>query len=125
MVFDEYVDQFKEAIDVLFSDKARFGAIFVIAAIVLGILAAVNIAPSFTGFVHNPDLNYCSYPINKQSFILVPVFTYFTNPPLGQSEMACPFLTQNYPLIIIYYIEISAILIIAVLIGIMVLNLSG
>lgn len=115
-----------EAIGILVSDIPRFLVIFLFGGIILGYFAAGNLAPTVSGVINNPDLAYCGKAaILKQPIILIPIFTYLTNPPLGQAEMACVFISQDYTLIGIYYAEIMVILFVAAIAGIIFLNLTG
>lgn len=127
-MFEDMVDELRDAVGVLTSDIPRLLSIFLIAGFITGALIVVNLAPNYTGYVKNPDLAYCgnpNYPILSQSIIYVPIATYFSNPPLSQAEVDCPIYSGNYLLVGLYYAEISATLLIIVFLGILFLHLDG
>lgn len=124
--FGNFKNGFIETLGVLFSDWIRLAMMFVAGLMILGVILATNLIPQFTGFVHNPDLKYCgTAPVLEQWFVLVPIISYFTNPPLGQAQVVCPVMQGEVTLLLAWYMEIMVVVFIGAMVGIKVLNLSG
>ncbi len=121
MDLSEIIDRLRDAFSYMISDIPRFAGMFVISAIALGVIVGSAYTPQVALGVRGVSSSIAC-PQNN-SFIL-PLFTHVTDMAQGVVLIQCAGNEADIPVLVAYYIEITLIIIILVLIGIIVLNLG-
>lgn len=112
------IDELREGVETFVAifqeDYLRIFYLLLVSAVILGVFLAASVIPNYFGIgPKNPDFAYCASPgdayVLQQGFVLAPLFTYITNPPLGQAQMGCPVVTSNYGLIALYFVEMTVV----------------
>lgn len=115
------LDQMREGFSVMTSDMTRFAFIFLAGAIVLGVVLGSAFVPQIFASTANP---YATPTLCQSSYYIFPIFVHgFSN--LATAQIQCAITSVNIPVIIVYYITLTGIILLGGYIAIVVLNLSG
>lgn len=116
------IDELKDGIGVLLGDMQRFGAVLLISGIVLAVVLMTSFVPQLFAQTTNP---YSTPETCSKSYYIFPIFMNLGNLVLATAEIQCVVMSVNLVAIILYYLEITGLLLLALYIGILVFHLNG
>lgn len=129
-MMDEIGEGFETYLNIFRDEPFRLFWIPIFAAIITGVFLAAGTIPTKFGIgPHNPDIDYCvavnTPAVLTQGFILSPILTYISNPPLGEAELACPVILSDYGLMALWWIEATFIVVFLSFIGTIIAHSFG
>ena len=122
-MLDGIGDRIRNAIEMMIGDSARLGGLALAALIILGLLIGSAYLPSMIiqGKLSSSISQYCNKP-----YYVLPFFTNGVNTFLIETEVQC--LGISSPLIqtlVLWYLEVLALVLIGVFAGIIIWDLQG
>lgn len=121
-MLEEMVDAIKDPLGVLVSDPVRFAMVFIFSAIVLGVIIGSAYAPTLGGALVGTTITAsCT---NQTAPLIVPLVSYLENVGNGANIIQCAISNASFVALALWYVELLAIILVAVLVAISLLNLS-
>jgi len=119
-MLDEVTDRIKNATDVIFGDKTRFGGVLLVAALIFIIPSVATFIPGIFGMSAPVPTDVCT-----QAYYIFPIFTSGFSSSIMAAELSC--LGSSTPIwaIGLYYLELLALILAVTYIGVIAFNLQG